>query len=79
MSELENKYITELAQIRNIIEDNCELAQYLLSEHVDLAGALSVSEYSRLTGISTRTIQDRIKKNKLKHLDICGVKFPYIN
>lgn len=79
MEYLELKYITELAQIRKIVGNNCALAQYLTKEHLDLAGAISVKDYSKLTGVPIRTIQDRIKKGKIKYLDVGGFKFPCIN
>lgn len=79
MEDFELKYITELAQVRSIIGNNCELAHYLLQEHADLAGVISVSQYSKITETPKRTIQDRMSKGKIKYFEVCGKKFPCIN
>lgn len=79
MSDLENKYITELAQIRNIVGDNAELMLFLLREHADELGVVSISEYAELLNIPKRTVQYRVSKGIIKSIEVGGVKFPCIN
>ena len=79
MEDLELKYVTELAQMRNIINNNCELAHYITIENLDLIGAVSVSDYSNILCISKRTIQDRLKKSNMNYIELGGIKFPCVN
>ena len=79
MEDLELKYVTELAQIRKIIGDNCELAHYLLSEHIDLCGAITAKEYSKLLTIPLRTVHDQVRKGKIKYIEIGESKYPCVN
>lgn len=79
MEDFEIKYVTELAQIRSIIKNNCELAHYITIENLDLIGVVSVSDYNKILGTPKRTIQDRLKRESIPHLNISGLKFPCIN
>ena len=79
MNNLEIKYSSELAQIRNIIGDNLELSMFILRECAEDVGIASVSDYCEVLGVSKRTIQDRLKKDKMDYINISGIKFPCIN
>jgi len=79
MSDLENKYYSEIAQIRNIIDGNLELTMFLLREHADDVGLISIDEYCNHTGIPKRTVQDRLKKGNIEFLKIGKHRFPCIN
>ena len=79
MSELENKYSLELAQIRNIVGDNTELSLYLLRECAEDVGLVSISDYCEILGVKKRTIQDRLKKGNMQCLEISKQRFPCVN
>ncbi len=79
MDCVEVKYITEIAQIRKIIGNNIELSMFILRECAEDVGLVSVSDYSLILGVPKRTIQDRLKRESIPHINISGFKFPCVN
>jgi hypothetical protein len=79
MAEYKNISDSDLAQIRNIIDDNPLIALDILHDCAELIGAISVSEYSHILGVPKRTVQDRCKKDNITCVEIGNVKFPCIN
>jgi excisionase family DNA binding protein len=79
MGENQNNTSLEVAQIRNIINEDCTIAQDLIKDLLEMVGAISVDEYSKHLGISKRTIQDRLKKGNMPFIPVGGMRFPCIN
>jgi len=74
MNQELKKYI--IAQLSNLSsEELLEVAQ----ECNEILGVVSVKDCIEILCDNRRTIYDRLKKNKIKYLEISNIKFPCIN
>ncbi len=78
MEDFETKRIVEVAQVRNVINEDCTIAQDVIKDLLEMVGAMSVGDYHCITGISKRTIQERLKKGNMPFIEVGGMRCPCI-
>ena len=69
----------ELAELRNFIRNDPDIALEILRECAGIAGLASKSEYSHVMNIPIRTVQYGCKHGNIKGLSISDDVFPCIN
>lgn len=79
MAQYENISDEDLAQIRNIIGDDCLKAIDVLHDCASMVGACSPEECEQVIGTPKRTIQYQVQKKNRVVVKIGNVKFPCIN
>lgn len=77
MNELLDEF--EIAELRNFIRNDPNIALEILRECAEVAGLVSKTDYSHILGVPIRTVQHGCKSGKIKGLNISGDIIPCVN